>query len=44
MCAMKIGWDPIDELDGGSPVPAWAETVGVVLFVLTTLAMIYLST
>ncbi len=43
MCAMKIGWDPIDELDDGRPVPEWAETVGVVLFVLATLAMIYLS-
>ena len=37
---MRLGWDPIDELEDNSPTPAWAEWIAIVLFLLTALAEI----
>ena len=40
---MKPIWDPIDELDDKTPIPAGIETVGVVLFILMSLTAIFLG-
>ena len=38
---MRLGWDPIDELEDNSPTPAWANWVAVILFALMTITAVF---
>lgn len=38
---MKIGWDPIDELEDKTPTPAWESALLVTLVAVAILVMIF---
>lgn len=35
---MKLGWDPIDELEDDAPTSVWASVIFVVLLVIVVIA------